>query len=352
MKTIVKEDIAGILQEDIRWEKLKGATVLLTGASGMIGRYILQTLLALNEQGWEMTIYGLLRHPEKLPEELRTKIHTLCQDVTAPVPEELRFDYVIHTASPASPRIMDEDPAGTMAANVLGAWQTLQAAQRSRAKGYLFLSSREVYGKPVEGQDVFTETTYGLVDPLDPRSCYPEGKKAAETMCACFHKQYGIPVRAARLAHTYGPGMTLDDGRVQADFIRDVINNRDIVVKSDGTAQRTYTYVADAVAGLFFMLLNAPEEEIVYNISNEQALVTIRQLAETLAGLFPEKGLHVQVLGTMRPGQGGTAPFASGVLSSGKLQALGWRPRYSLAEGLRRTVQYQEALIKEQLQEQ
>ena len=272
LKTIVKEDIAGILQEDIRWEKLKGATVLLTGASGMIGRYILQTLLALNEQGWEMTIYGLLRHPEKLPENLRSQIHTLCQDVTDPIPDDLRFDYVIHTASPASPRIMDQDPVGTMAANVLGAWQTLLAAQRSNAKGYLFLSSREVYGKPTEQQGIFTEKTYGLVDPLDPRSCYPEGKKAAETMCASFHKQYGLPVKAARLAHTYGPGMMLDDGRVQADFIRDVINDRDIVVKSDGTAQRTYTYVADAVAGIFFMLLNAPEEEMAYNISNEDAL--------------------------------------------------------------------------------
>ena len=270
MNPIICEDVKSIINEPVCWEKLKGKTILLTGASGMLGSYIMAVLVFLNrDHDFGMQLYGLMRHPEKLDREVREQICVIQQSVTEPIRTDVRFDYILHTASPASPLIMRHDPVGTIAANTLGAWYTLKLAQESGAEGYLFISSREIYGQPYENQELFTEDTYGFVDPLNPRSCYPEGKKAAETMCASYRAQYGLNTKIARLAHTFGPGMTIDDGRVQADFLRDVVNHRNIVLNSEGLAVRTYTYVRDAVSALFYILLNSPDDEMVYNISSE-----------------------------------------------------------------------------------
>ncbi|MBQ0005553.1 MAG: NAD-dependent epimerase/dehydratase family protein, partial [Clostridiales bacterium] len=194
------------------------------------------------------------------------------------------------------------------------------------------------YGQPYEDQREFTEETYGFVDPLSPRSCYPEGKKAAETMCASFRQQYGLEARIARLAHTYGPGMSIDDGRVQADFIRDVVNNRDIVMLSEGKPIRTYTYVGDAVSAMFRILLDS--DDLAYNIASEASTVSIRQLAETLIEAFPERGLKLVIDIPAPSGNTGCAPFTLGILNSDKLRGLGWKERYDLKTGLKRTVEY------------
>ena len=343
MNRVMKDDIEKILKQDIDWEKLRNARVLVTGASGMLGSYIVRTLVALSEQGYDIKVYGLMRNPGKLDSEIRDKIEVIQQSVTEPVVTDVKFDYIFHTASPASPLIMKNDPVGTIAANTLGAWYTLKLAQECGAKGHLFISSREIYGQPYEDQDVFKEDTYGFVDPLDPRSCYPEGKKAAETMAASYYAQYGLNTKIARLAHTFGPGMSVDDGRVQADFLRDVINNRDIVLKSEGLAVRTYTYVADAVSAIFTIMLNAPCEERVYNISSEADTVSIRDLAQAMVNAYPERGLQLVFDIPESTGNDGTAPFTKGILSSDKIKGLGWKPIFSLDEGIKRTVEYLEA---------
>lgn len=341
MSRVLKEDIEIIIKEPINWEKLKGSSVLVTGASGMLGSYMMRTLLELNHQkGYGIQVFALVRNPQKLPAECRDEIQILQQDVTKPIVSDAAFDYIIHAASPASPLIMRKDPVGTIAANTLGAYNTLELARQSNAKGYLFISSREVYGQPYADQKVFTEDIYGLVDPLDSRSCYPEGKKAAETMCACYKQQYGLNTKIARLAHTYGPGMSIDDGRVQADFLRNVVNRENIVLKSEGTAVRTYTYVSDAVSALFYILLNS--DEIVYNISSEDSTVSIRQLAEALVEAYPERNMKLVFDIPEDTGNSGCAPFTLGILGSGKLRALGWSPAYGIKEGFMRTVDFLE----------
>lgn len=341
MSRIMEEDIKNILSADIQWEKLKSAAVLVTGASGMLGTYMLRTLAALNDsEHYDMKLYGLVRHPEKMPGDLKKRVSLITQSVSREIETDVRFDYIIHAASPASPLIMREDPAGTIAANTLGTYYTLELARKSNAKGYLFISSREIYGQPYEGQREFTEDTYGFVDPLEPRSCYPEGKKAAETMCSCFRQQYGMNTKIARLAHTFGPGMSIDDGRVQADFLRNVIRNEDIVLKSEGLAVRTYTYVSDAVAALFYILLNS--QELVYNIASEESTVSIRELAQTLVDAYPERNLKLVFDLPKADENTGCAPFTLGILNSDKIRKLGWKPSYTLKEGLMRTVAYLE----------
>lgn len=339
MNNILVEDALNILEENLSWEKLKGKNVLVTGATGMIGSYVTRTLVQLRRKtGWDIGIYVLVRNRNRLPEDLKDEVLVIEQSVDKPIESDAVFNYVVHAASPASPKIMKDDPVGTIAANTLGTFYTLDAARRSNADGYLFISSREIYGQPYEDQREFTEETYGFVDPLSPRSCYPEGKKAAETMCASFRQQYGLEARIARLAHTYGPGMSIDDGRVQADFIRDVVNNRDIVMLSEGKPIRTYTYVGDAVSAMFRILLDS--DDLAYNIASEASTVSIRQLAETLIEAFPERGLKLVIDIPEPSGNTGCAPFTLGILNSDKLRGLGWKERYDLKTGLKRTVEY------------
>ena len=342
MNPIVKEDLQRICAQDIAWDKLKDAAVLVTGASGMVGTYFVRTVLALNEtRKMNATVICVVRNPKKIPEDIANNpaVTIVAHDVSKPMVYDGKVDYIIHAASPASPLIMREDPVGTIAANTLGAFYTLSLAKEKNAKGYMFISSREIYGQPDENQEFFYENTYGLVDPLDARSCYPEGKKAAETMCASFHKQYGLNTKIARLAHTYGPGMSIYDGRVQADFLTNVLFNEDIVLKSDGSSVRTYTYIADAIAGMWRILLNG--EELAYNIGDENGKVSIRELAELLVKINPEKHLKL-CFDIPKDANTGCAPFTMGILSSERLRELGWQPLNTIEEGFTRTLRYLE----------
>ena len=342
MNRVLEDDLKTIIAEDLSWEKLKNKTVMITGASGMVGSYMLYVLLMLNdEKHYGIKVDAVMRNVNKLPEEIRNRedVNVVGADVTKDIPDVGDIDYIIHAASPASPLIMQNQPVETIAANTIGTFKTLELAKEKNAEGYLFISSREIYGQPDEGQEFFYENTYGFVDQLNPRSCYSEGKKAAETMCVCFHEEYGLNTKIARLAHTYGPGMSIYDGRVQADFLKNVYHNEDIVLKSEGTAVRTYTYIADAIAGMYRILLDS--EDIVYNIGNEAGKVSIRDLAEILVSIYPERGLKL-VFDIPEGGTKGTAPYTLGILSSEKLRKLGWNPKYSVKDGFKRTLEYLE----------
>lgn len=342
MNRVLEDDLKTIIAEDLSWEKLKNKTVMITGASGMVGSYMLYVLLMLNdEKHYGIKVDAVMRNVNKLPEEIRNRedVNVVVADVTKDIPDVGDIDYIIHAASPASPLIMQNQPVETIAANTIGTFKTLELAKEKNAEGYLFISSREIYGQPDEEQEFFYENTYGFVDQLNPRSCYSEGKKAAETMCVCFHEEYGLNTKIARLAHTYGPGMSIYDGRVQADFLKNVYHNEDIVLKSEGTAVRTYTYIADAIAGMYRILLDS--EDIVYNIGNEAGKVSIRDLAEILVSIYPERGLKL-VFDIPEGGTKGTAPYTLGILSSEKLRKLGWNPKYSVKDGFKRTLEYLE----------
>lgn len=342
MNKVLENDLNNIIEQQIDWEKLRNKTIMITGASGMVGSYFVRTLLKLNEvNNMNIHVVCVLRDVKKIGADIRdnASAEIFIHDVTKPIEYNGDIHFIIHAASPASPLIMKSDPVSTIAANVLGTFHTLELAQKKKAEGYMFISSREIYGQPTENQEFFKEDTYGFVDPLDPRSCYPEGKKAAETMCASFRAQYGLNTKVARLAHTYGPGMSIYDGRVQADFLKNVIFNEDIIMKSEGLPVRTYTYIADAVAGMFMILLNS--KDMVYNIGDENAKISIRELAEMLVKITPEKELSVK----MEIPEGGTkgcAPFTLGILDSTKLRDIGWKPLYTIEEGFLRTIQYLE----------
>lgn len=339
---IIDEDAEQIIQENNGLNELFNTTVMITGASGMVGSYFLYTLVKLNEDyGANIKILPLIRNLNKLSEEIVEKsyVFPIVQDVIDEIEYGGDVDYVIHAAGPASPKIMREMPVETNFANTLGSANTLIFSKNHNTKGYLFISSREIYGDPNENQKYFTENgRLGFIDPLIPRNGYAEGKKAAENMCVGFKTEYGLNTKIVRLAHTYGPGMSVDDGRVQADFLKNVLNNEDIVLKSDGSSVRTYTYISDAVSAMFKILIHS--QDMVYNVADETNEVSIKKLAEIMVGLYPEKNLKL-VFDIEDDGNNGYAPFKFGILSTEKIKnELNWSARYSIEEGLKRTLDY------------
>lgn len=339
---IIDEDAEQIIQENNGLKELFNTTVMITGASGMVGSYFLYTLVKLNEDyGASIKILPLIRNLNKLPNEIVEKsyVFPIVQDVIDEIDYDGDVDYVIHAAGPASPKIMREMPVETNFANTLGSANTLMFSKNHNTRGYLFISSREIYGDPNENQKYFTEKgRLGFIDPLTPRNGYAEGKKAAENMCVGFKSEYGLNTKIVRLAHTYGPGMSVDDGRVQADFLKNVLNNEDIVLKSDGSSVRTYTYISDAVSAMFNVLLYSGD--IVYNIADERNEVSIKQLAEIMVQIYPELGLTL-VFDIEDDENKGYAPFKFGILSTEKIKKeLNWTAKYSVKEGFKRTLEF------------
>jgi nucleoside-diphosphate-sugar epimerase len=250
----------------------------------------------------------------------------------------VRADVVVHAASQASPKYYGRDPVGTLAANALGTHQLLALARRCGARAFLYFSTSEVYGQAdPAAAGALRETDYGYLDPAQVRACYPEGKRAGETLCVCWHHQYGVPAKIVRPFHTYGPGMALDDGRVFADFVADVLARRPIILKSDGTARRAFCYLADATAGFFTVLLKGAPGE-AYNVGNPAGELSIRELADLVAGLFPELGLTVRVEAGDRGGAYLASPVTRNAPDIAKVRALGWAPAVGPADGFRRTV--------------
>jgi nucleoside-diphosphate-sugar epimerase len=344
---IVEEDLGHILSgtSHLPWNRLEGKTVLVTGAAGFLPAYMVETLLWCNERpGWNKTqVIGLVRNAERAAARFdayrgRPDLRLLVQDAAEPVHVDRHVDFIIHAASQASPKYFRQDPVGTLAPNVLGTHHLLGLAREHGVEGFLFFSSGEVYGQVDKNRAPFDEQCYGSLDPTDVRSCYAESKRMGETLCASWHAQYGVPATIARIFHTYGPGMRLDDGRVFADFVGDVVARRPIRMKSDGSARRVFCYLADAAAAFFTVLLNGQGGQ-AYNVANDRAECSMAELANLLVGLFPERGLSV-----VREERRAEDSYLPSRLVQAvapdirKIKSLGWQPTTGLEEGFRRTV--------------
>jgi UDP-glucuronate decarboxylase len=341
---IVMEDIQAVLSADLPWHRLSGCTVAVTGASGFIGSYLVRVLLALHSAGRvdaPVTVIGVVRNIDKATTRFADIGSSDClrlirSDLAHPQDLDVQADWLIHAASPASPKHYGSDPVGTLAPNVIGTWRLLELAKACRARGFMFVSSSEVYGA-VPHCTSLTEEDYGVVDPTAVRSAYAESKRMGENMCVSWMHQYGLPVFIVRPFHTYGPGVDLADGRVFADFAADVVAGRNIRMSSAGTARRAFCYVSDAVRGFFYVMLKGQPGK-AYNVANPEGDLSIMELAELMTSLFPERALKVER----------SAPAAASYLESPyarllpcveRLVALGWSPAVKPEAGFRRMVE-------------
>jgi nucleoside-diphosphate-sugar epimerase len=341
---VIEEDLERICRADLPWWAFRGKTVLISGAGGFLPAYLVETLLYLNETipGQNTKVIGLVRNLEKAGRRLeayrgREDLLLIGHDVTRPLPEVGRPDFIIHGASPASPRDFARDPLATVAANVWGTQYLLSLARDGRSEGFLFLSSGAVYGRPRSPQERLGEQDYGVLDPLDVNLCYAESKRLGETLCACWRHQFGVPAKIVRIGHAYGPGMRLDDGRVSRDFVADVIERRPLVLKSDGAARRSFCYLADVTTAFFTVLLHGAAGE-AYNVADESSECSILELANLFVDLFPERQLRIVRETPIAVETDLRCKFSEAQTDTTKLRSLGWRPAVSLSEGLRRTV--------------
>jgi UDP-glucuronate decarboxylase len=345
MNPVIKQDLARITQEPLVWENFAGSEVLITGASGFLPAYMVETLLFLNQHSLSTParVTALVRNEERARERFaayvgRDDLRLLVQDVSEPLRVSTRFDYVVHAASNASPVAFMADPAGTISANVLGAYHLLNAAaHQGICKGFLYFSSGEVYGAVQPSSSPLREEDGGFLDPTDLRACYGESKRMGEAMAVAWARQYGVPTRIVRPGHTYGPGMRLDDGRVFADFVRDILRGGPIVMLSEGTARRAFCYLADATAAFFTILLKG-EDGQAYNVLNPGAMTRITDLADRLAALYKNEGIHVER--RARPASAYIPSTDQGTtVSIEKIAALGWRPTTTIEDGFQKTIE-------------
>lgn len=325
----------------VDWEIFYGKRVLITGASGFLPAYLVETLLYLNKtRGLDIQVTALVRSRENYERRFahhldNLNLTVLVQDVSKPIRLALPHHFIIHAASQASPKYYGVDPVGTLSANVLGTMQLLELARNHPVISFMYFSSGEVYG---ETQSIPTkESDYGYIDPTSVRSCYAESKRMGENMCVSWYAQYQVPTKIVRPFHTYGPGMRLDDGRVYADFVRDIIEDRPIVVKSEGTASRAFCYLADATAGFFTVLLKG-ENGVPYNVGNSQAEISVMDLANLLVGLFPEKQLKVIKENIQATSEYLQSPIRRNCPDISRINSLGWEPKTSLTDGFKRTI--------------
>ena len=342
--SIIEADIHDITSLELPWSQLSDKTVMVTGGGGFLASYLIKTLLAASIiMSLKLKILVVSRsQPEKLirlyPNLNSDNLRIFSCDLNASLPANFpKADVIIHSASQASPKFFGTDPVGTLKTNSVGTMYLLDHALKHSAERFLFFSSGEVYGQQNDPNQEISETDYGYLDSTKVRSCYAESKRMGETMCVAWAHQYGLKTAIVRPFHTYGPGMSLNDGRVFADLVADAVAKRDIVVKSDGLARRPFCYISDATRGFLTVLLKG-ESGQAYNIANPKAEVSIKQLAETISSLFPERKLRVRYETLINNNEYLKSPITRQIPSIEKAESLGWSPTIDINTGFKRTV--------------
>ena len=315
-------------------DRLKGKTVLITGATGLIGLQLVDSLMLAGDIRVIATGRSRDKAANRLGEHFGNPLFQfLEQDVHQPFPDGIKADYIIPLASSTHPLAYSKFPVGTVLTNVLGAKNALELAAKCGAT-VLYPSSVEIYGN-ADGSVAFTEDYTGSLDLSTPRSCYTESKRVCEALCQSYAAEYGVSVKIARLSRVFGPTILESDTKASSQFILKAINGEDIVLKSKGEQYFSYTYVADAVAALLYIMLNG-ENGQAYNVASEGCNVHLKDFAAACARICGKKVIFDIPDSTEAKGY---SIASRAILSCDKLAGIGFRAKYNLKDALERTVE-------------
>lgn len=339
MNKTLAEDIRMLADQYGSVGELRGKRIMITGATGLIGAFLVRLLLRLNQEyAAGISILAVVRDETKAVSMFGPADDLLQYGVfdftsSAGFLPDFHADYIVHLAAPTASRFFVDHPAATMRTIVDGTRAVLDYALRVNTQAVVFVSSLEVYGIVTDDTIPLTESMSGHIDITDPRGSYPAAKLAAEAMCRAYAHEYGLPVRVARLAQTFGAGIAADDNRVFAQFARKVIGNEHITLHTNGTLSRCYCYTTDAIDAILCLLMKGKNGE-VYNVANEDTYTSIRDMAQMLCDTFMPGNNPI-----LEPRQDmGYSPATKLRLSAAKLRALGWKPRYDLKEMFARLI--------------
>ncbi len=343
---VICTDMEDIFSRGYNWEEFDNKSVLITGAYGMLASYMVFFLIYLNEcKDSNVKIFIQGRNELKAKERFgdyfgRDYIHYIGADILSDSEGLIpKTDYIVHAAGISNPRLYSTNPVEVIEPNVIGTHRLLKNCIGREFKSFLLFSTGDIYGKVEDSQNI-TEDTFGAMDPLDAHSCYGESKRLAESMCVAFYREYGVKTVIARIGHTYGPTMDVEnDPRVFASFMKSALNGEDIVLHSDGLAKRPFCYISDAIAAYFLLLLKGASGE-AYNVTNTDQFLSIRQVAQIVGKTaVPHIGVKFKERDRNDTYQVNAINVDNRPIET-KLLSLGWDHRRTAEEGFARVYDY------------
>ena len=330
-----QEDIREFVRSFDLADDLKGSSFLITGATGLIGSSLIRCLLALNNG---IRIVAPVRNKAKaiaMFGDMIDRVEWLECDLMSNAYDKVgRVDYIIHCASPTNGKYVEEHPVETLELAYESTRNLLRYSRNHEVRSMAYVSSLEAYGVNLDDQKVDEKKQFHI-DMQSPRSAYPLGKLSAECLCSFYANEYAVPVKSIRLTQTFGAGINRDDFRVFSQFAQSVVSCSNIVMHTTGESSKPYCYLTDAVSAILYVLLKGENGE-VYNAANEFTYISIKDLAYFLRDNFnPTIDVRIEQNDKM-----GYAPVSKLNLSTKKLQALGWQPRYDLKQMFERLIAY------------
>lgn len=331
-KTIFIEDMEYIINEKcIPWEELKDKTILITGGTGLIGSAIINSLLYANKKrNMNITILAIVRDIKYAEEKFSyndTEYLKLIDGTVEKMPfikEDIH--YIIHGASPTASNFFVTNPVETIKVSVMGMMNLLELAKEKRVKGFIYLSSMEVYGE-VRTEKKLSENILGNLNTMTIRNSYPESKRLCELMCNSYAQEYGMQTTSIRLAQTFGPGISCDDKRVFAMIARCVTQGEDIVLRTKGESKRPYLYVAQAVTAILTVLLKG-KSGYVYNASNPNTYSSVYEMAKMVSKELGKGAITVKIEENEEATKYPVSSFWN--LDNSAIEELGWYPNGDL----------------------
>lgn len=334
-------DINAVSSLTLPWDKLSDKYILISGAAGMIGSCLIDVIMQKNKEGLNCKIYALGRSEEKTKKRFTycydsENFEFIQYDINKPLERDLGIvDYILHLASNTHPVAYSGDPIGTITTNIIGTNNLLKYAVEHETERFLFASSVEIYGENRGDVERFDESYSGYIDCNTVRAGYPESKRCGETLCHAYKRQYGLDVVIPRISRVYGPTMLMSDTKASSQFILKAAAGENIVLKSAGEQFYSYTYVADVVSGLLTVLLKGKSGE-AYNIADENSDICLKDFARLCAEAAGTKVIFDIPDASEAEGYS-KATVAR--LDSGKLAALGWKPKTNIRMGIEKTHQ-------------